>query len=121
MRHCDLTNMAASVSAYSWFVSVSRKVGSFALKSVFVAQAAARGGGMESQSTAKVSQSCLSRFKFMFCCVASELKPRSRCQNKITLYSAAVMVAAVALLLCLKRVAVMCVLSTAGVCRADDM
>lgn len=75
VRHCDLTNMAASVSAYSWFVSVSRKVGSFALKSVFVAQAAARGGGMESQSTAKVSQSCC----VVLCCERIEAaKPLSK-------------------------------------------
>lgn len=70
-RRCDLTNMAAAVCRYSRFVSVSRKVGSFVFKSVFVAQAATCSNIMESQRPAKVCQSCLSRFKFMFCCVAT--------------------------------------------------
>lgn len=55
-RHCDLINMAAAVSSrYSWFVSVSRKVGSYLFSSsLFIAQAATCTNKMDSVKPTKV-------------------------------------------------------------------
>ncbi|XP_044040953.1 copper chaperone for superoxide dismutase-like [Siniperca chuatsi] len=46
--------MAAPVSRYSWFVSVSRKVGSYLFNSVFIAHAATCGNNMDSERPTKL-------------------------------------------------------------------
>uniref|UniRef100_A0A3B4TX55 Superoxide dismutase copper chaperone n=2 Tax=Seriola dumerili TaxID=41447 RepID=A0A3B4TX55_SERDU len=46
--------MAAAGGRYSWFVSVSRKVGSFLFNSVFIAQAATHGHKMDTERPTKL-------------------------------------------------------------------
>ncbi|XP_060887401.1 copper chaperone for superoxide dismutase-like [Labrus mixtus] len=68
--------MAAPVSRYSWFVSVSRKVGSCLFNSVFVAQAATYANTMDSQRPTKLE------FAVQMSCESCAVKIRAALEGR---------------------------------------
>ncbi|XP_051284884.1 copper chaperone for superoxide dismutase [Dicentrarchus labrax] len=68
--------MAAAVRRYSWFVSVSRKVGSYLFNSVFIAQAAACASKMDSERPTKLE------FAVQMTCESCAEKVRAALEDK---------------------------------------
>ncbi|XP_042368333.1 copper chaperone for superoxide dismutase-like [Plectropomus leopardus] len=68
--------MAAPVNRYSWFASVCRKLGSYALKSVLITQAASCGNNMDSAGPAKLE------FAVQMTCESCAVKVRAALEGK---------------------------------------